>query len=52
MVREFVTAVARLVVAGRWAELKEFFALVRLLSKTPVGSITAIGIPVDKPQEN
>lgn len=49
MVKEFVTTVYRMALAGQWAEIREYFALIRELIATPQLELVP-GKPQDKPQ--
>ena len=47
LIQKFIATVYLLVVAGRWSDLQEYFALIREVLDTPVAVIT-VGTPVDK----
>lgn len=47
LLQQFIATVYQLVIAGRWSDLTEYFALVREILNKPVVVIT-VGNPIDK----
>lgn len=50
LLTQFIATTNLLVSAGRWAELNEFFSLLREIISRPTVQAT-VGKPVDKPKE-
>lgn len=50
MLQEFITTVYRLVIAGQWDKLAEYFRLISEISLAPTMRID-VGVPSDKVSE-